>query len=71
MSDNVSNRPLCRHGTGADFIQLTEILSVLITQEHNMAHKTELIGTCPKHGEFYMDAEDSPCPSCEDAEEAE
>jgi len=28
------------------------------------------IGTCncPKHGEFFMDAEDSECPSCEDEE---
>ena len=31
-----------------------------------MATKTENIGTCQHHGEFYMDAPDSPCPSCED-----
>jgi hypothetical protein len=26
------------------------------------------IAECPQHGEYHMDAEDSPCPSCEDAE---
>jgi len=24
---------------------------------------------CVKHGEYYIDAPDSPCPSCEDEEE--
>lgn len=31
-----------------------------------MATKTKLIGSCQLHGEFYKDAPDSPCPTCED-----
>jgi hypothetical protein len=31
-----------------------------------MAHKTGKIGECRLHGEFHMDADDSPCPACED-----
>lgn len=27
------------------------------------------VGECAKHGEFFMDAKDSPCPSCEDEAE--
>jgi hypothetical protein len=34
-----------------------------------MADKGIGVGICPKHGEYYLDAKDSPCPSCEDAEE--
>lgn len=30
-----------------------------------MATKTNRIGNCPKHGEFYMDDSDSPCPTCD------
>jgi hypothetical protein len=32
-----------------------------------MATKTDLVGNCPRHGEFFMDTPNSPCPSCEDA----
>ena len=28
--------------------------------------KTKDIGECSKHGEYFKDAPDSPCPSCED-----
>mgnify|MGYP006971729329 CR=1 FL=1 len=31
-----------------------------------MANKTGLYGECPRHGEYIKDAEDSPCPGCED-----
>lgn len=31
-----------------------------------MSQKTPYVGNCVRHGEFYMDASDSPCPSCED-----
>ena len=31
-----------------------------------MAGKGIGVGTCPIHGKYYLDAEDSPCPSCED-----
>jgi len=27
------------------------------------------VAECPLHGEYTQDAPDSPCPSCEDAEE--
>lgn len=36
-----------------------------------MATKTKWVGNCPKHGEFYMDVPDSPCPSCEDEQISE
>ena len=26
------------------------------------------VGECLNHGEYFLDAEDSPCPSCEDEE---
>jgi hypothetical protein len=29
-----------------------------------MANKGVGVGTCLQHGEFFMDAQDSPCPSC-------
>lgn len=35
-------------------------------REIDMAQKTELIGECTIHGEFFMDALDSPCPSCDE-----
>ena len=28
-------------------------------------------GACPRHGAYWLDAPDSPCPSCEDEEEDE
>jgi len=31
-----------------------------------MADKGIGINECPTHGEYYLDAEDSPCPVCED-----
>jgi len=31
-----------------------------------MADKGIGINECPTHGEYYLDAEDSPCPDCED-----
>jgi hypothetical protein len=31
-----------------------------------MANKGIGVGECTQHGEYYLDAEDSPCPSCED-----
>ncbi len=31
-----------------------------------MADKGIGVGRCPDHGDYYLDAEDSPCPSCED-----
>ena len=31
-----------------------------------MADEGVGVGVCPLHGEYYLDAEDSPCPSCED-----
>jgi len=31
-----------------------------------MADKGIGVGNCHKHGEYFLDAEDSPCPSCED-----
>jgi len=35
-----------------------------------MARKTRFgSGECPLHGEYLKDAEDSPCPSCEDESE--
>ena len=34
-----------------------------------MADKGIGIGHCEKHGDYYKDAEDSPCPACEDEEE--
>ena len=33
-----------------------------------MAHSTR-VAACPLHGEYFLDADDSPCPSCEDAED--
>lgn len=36
-----------------------------------MATKTNLTGHCALHGAFFKDAPDSPCPSCEDAPEAQ
>lgn len=36
-----------------------------------MATKTDLIGVCPWHGEYFMDTEDSPCPTCEDGHTVE
>ena len=27
------------------------------------------VGECSKHGEYFLDAPDSPCPSCEDEDE--
>ncbi len=32
-----------------------------------MANKGIGIAQCPMHGEYYLDAPDSPCPSCEDS----
>ena len=29
------------------------------------------VGECPRHGEYFLDAEDSPCPGCEDEGEEE
>ena len=34
-----------------------------------MADKGIGIGHCEKHGDYFKDAEDSPCPACEDAQE--
>ena len=34
-----------------------------------MADKGLGSGHCEKHGDYYKDAEDSPCPACEDEEE--
>lgn len=31
-----------------------------------MSQKSPFVGNCVRHGEFYLDAPDSPCPSCED-----
>ena len=31
-----------------------------------MGNKGIGINECPKHGEYYADAPDSPCPACED-----
>ena len=31
-----------------------------------MANKGIGVGECTQHGEYYLDAADSPCPSCED-----
>jgi len=31
-----------------------------------MADKGIGVGNCPDHGDYYLDAQDSPCPSCED-----
>ena len=34
-----------------------------------MADKGLGIGHCEKHGDYYKDAEDRPCPACEDEAE--
>ena len=34
-----------------------------------MADKGVGVGECGQHGEYYLDAKDSPCPSCEEGEE--
>ena len=31
-----------------------------------MSNKGKGVGECVKHGEYFLDAYDSPCPSCED-----
>ena len=31
-----------------------------------MANKGIGVNECPKHGEYFLDAPDSPCPSCKD-----
>ena len=31
-----------------------------------MAHKGIGVAECPKHGEYFLDAPDSPCPACEE-----
>ena len=31
-----------------------------------MSNKGIGVGDCAKHGEYFLDADDSPCPSCED-----
>jgi len=36
-----------------------------------MAGKGIGLGKCSTHGEYYLDADDSPCPSCEDTETSE
>jgi hypothetical protein len=36
-----------------------------------MADKGIGVGSCEDHGEYHLDAEDSPCPACEDATEYE
>ena len=36
-----------------------------------MADKGIGIEHCEKHGDYFKDVEDSPCPSCEDEEEEE
>jgi hypothetical protein len=33
-----------------------------------MSNKGIGVGDCAKHGEYFLDAYDSPCPSCEDEE---
>jgi len=33
-----------------------------------MSSKGIGVGECAEHGEFFLDAHDSPCPSCEDKE---
>ena len=33
-----------------------------------MSNKGIDVKECPIHGEYYLDAEDSPCPSCEEEE---
>ena len=33
-----------------------------------MADKGIGVGECAHHGEYYLDAKDSPCPSCEEGE---
>jgi len=33
-----------------------------------MANKGIGVGECTQHGEYYLDAADSPCPSCEEAQ---
>jgi hypothetical protein len=33
--------------------------------------KRKGVGSCDEHGEYFLDAEDSPCPACEDVTEYE
>ena len=37
--------------------------------DKGLSKKEIAVGTCKKHGEYFKDAFDSPCPSCEDETE--
>ena len=39
-----------------------------ITGRLKMSSKGIGVGDCIEHGEYFLDAYDSPCPSCEDKE---
>ena len=63
-----SNHEYVKRVDTGSYVRLEDVIKILIAGRLKMSNKGIGVGDCAKHGEYFLDAYDSPCPSCEDEE---